>query len=174
MLAFQFSDTVCCVATPVPVTVTVFGELVALLLIVTEPFTEPADVGANCTVNVADWFGFSVSPDEMPLALTPAPETFTLDTVTFVLPVFVTVMLCVLLLFTFTLPKLAVDVLKLRVRVAATPVPLVEIVSVEFCALLLIVTEPFEEPAEVGAKLTLKVVVPFAAKVIGRFSPVTL
>lgn len=110
----------------------------------------------------------------MPLALTPAPETFTLDTVTFVLPVFVTVMFCVLLLFTFTLPKLAVDVLKLSVRVAATPVPLVEIVSVEFCALLLIVTEPFEEPAEVGAKLTLKVVVPFAAKVIGRFSPVTL
>jgi hypothetical protein len=158
----------------VPVTVTVDGEFVALLLIVTEPFTEPADVGANCTVNVSDWFGFSVSPDETPLALTPAPETFTLLTVTLVFPVFVTVMLCVLLLFTFTLPKLAVVALKLSERVAATPVPLVEIESVEFCALLLIVTVPFEEPADVGAKLTLKVVVPFAAKVIGRFSPVTL
>jgi hypothetical protein len=174
VLAFQFNPTVCCVATPVPVTEIVEGEFVALLVIDTEPFTAPALVGANCTVTVTDWFGFSVSPDEMPLAATPAPDTFTAEIVTLALPVFVTDTVCEPLLPVFTLPKLKLEELKLSVRVAAMPVPLSAIESGEFCALLVMVTEPFAAPAAVGAKLTLKDVVPFAAIVIGRFKPVTL
>jgi hypothetical protein len=79
-----------------------------------------------------------------------------------------------LLLPSFTLPKLRLVPLRLRVRVAATPVPLSAIESVGFCALLVIVTEPETDPAAVGAKLTLNVVVAFAGSVIGRFRPVTL
>jgi hypothetical protein len=60
------------------------------------------------------------------------------------------------------------------VRVAATPVPLNATESVPFDALLVIVTEPVELPAVVGAKLTLNVVVAFACSVIGKFKPVTL
>ena len=61
------------------------------------------------------------------------------------------------------MPKLTVEELKLSVRVEAMPVPLNAIESGEFAALLVIVTEPFDAPADVGAKLTLKLVVPFAA-----------
>ena len=174
MLAFQFSPTVCCVETPVPDTAIVEGEFVALLVIATAPFTAPALVGANCTVTVTDWFGFSVSPELMPLAVTPAPDTFTAEIVTLALPVFVTDTLCELLLPVFTLPKLTLEELKLSVRVDAMPVPLSAIESGEFAALLVIVTEPLDALADVGAKLTLKLVVPFAASVMGRFKPVTL
>jgi hypothetical protein len=110
----------------------------------------------------------------MPLDVTPAPDTFTAETVTLAFPVFVTVTLCELLLPVFTLPKLKLEALKLSVRVDEMPVPLSAIASGEFAALLVIDTEPFDEPAVVGAKLTLKLVVPFAASVIGRFKPVTL
>jgi hypothetical protein len=54
VLAFQVNPTVCCVATPVPDTLIVAGEFVALLVICTEPVTAPAVVGANCTVTVTD------------------------------------------------------------------------------------------------------------------------
>ncbi len=174
MLAFQFSPTVCCVATPVPDTLIVAGEFVALLAICTEPATAPAAVGANCTVTVTDWFGLSVSPELTPLAVKPAPLTFTADTVTLALPVFVSDTLCEALLPSFTLPKLKLDPLKLRVCVAATPVPLSAIESGEFCALLVIVAEPVIDPAAVGAKLMLNVVFEFAANVIGSVKPVTL
>ena len=163
MLAFQFSDTVCCcAATPVPETLIVAGEFVALLVIETEPVTAPAVVGANVTVTVTDWFGFSDSPAVTPLTVNPAAVTFTAEIDTLALPVLVNETLSELLLPSFTLPKLRLVPLRLRVRVAATPVPLSAIESVGFCALLVIVTEPETDPAAVGAKLTLNVVVAFA------------
>jgi hypothetical protein len=174
VLAFQFRPTVCCVTTPVPETLIVAGEFVALLTICTEPLTAPALVGANCTVTVTDWFGFNISPAETPLAVTPAPDTFTAETVTLALPVLVKETLCELLLPVFTLPKLKLEELRLSVRVAATPVPLSAIDSGEFCALLVIVAEPLTAPAAVGAKLTVNVVVVFAASVVGKLKPVTL
>ena len=54
VLAVQASVTVCVIATPVPETLTVAGELVASLEIVTEPLTAPPVDGANCTVTVTD------------------------------------------------------------------------------------------------------------------------
>jgi hypothetical protein len=175
VLAFQFKDTVCCVAaTPVPDKLTVEGEFVALLVIATEPVTAPAVVGAKVTVTVTAWFGVSVSPDVTPLTVKPAPLTFTPEIVTLELPVLVSDTLCELLLPSFTLPKLKLVPLRLSVRVAATPVPLSAIESVGFEALLVIDTEPVALPAVDGEKLTEKVVVPFACSVIGKFKPVTL
>lgn len=175
MLAFQFNDTVCCVAaTPVPDRLTVEGEFVALLVIETEPPTAPPVVGAKVTVTVTDWFGVSVSPAVSPLTVKPAPLTFTAEIETLAFPLLVSDTLCELLLPSFTLPKLKLVPLKLSVRVAATPVPLNATESVPFDALLVIVTEPVELPAVVGAKLTLNVVVAFACSVIGKFKPVTL
>ena len=94
--------------------------------------------------------------------MNPAPLTFTAEIDTLALPVLVNETLSELLLPSFTLPKLRLVPLRLRVRVAATPVPLSAIESVGFCALLVIVTEPETDPAAVGAKLTLNVVVAFA------------
>jgi len=55
VLAVQASATVWgVVERPVPETLTVAGELVASLEIVTAPFTAPAADGANCTVTVTD------------------------------------------------------------------------------------------------------------------------
>ena len=55
-----------------------------------------------------------MSPEETPLALKPAPETVTFETVTLALPAFVSVTDFVLLLDTFTFPKLKEDALELR------------------------------------------------------------
>jgi hypothetical protein len=175
VLAFQFKPTVCCVAaTPVPDTLIVAGEFVALLTIETEPLAAPAAVGAKITVTVTDWFGVKVSPDVTPLAVKLALLTFTAEIVTLELPVLVSDTLCELLLPSLMLPKLKLVPLKLNVRVAATPVPVSAMKSVPFEALLVIATEPVALPVAEGSKLTLKVVVAFACSVIGKFKPVTL
>jgi len=118
--------------------------------------------------------GVSVSPEVTPLTVKPAPLTFTAEIDTLALPLLVSDTLCELLLPSLTLPKFKLVPLRLSVRVAATPVPVRPIESVPFDALLVIVTEPVELPAVVGAKLTLNVVVALACNVIGRLSPVTL
>src|SRR5580698_9870479 len=76
----------------------------------------------------------------------------------FEFPVFVTVEVIDPVLPTFTFPKLSVELLNPRRRVAATPVPLREIVSGEFGALLPSEIVPVTLPAALGAKTALNVV----------------
>jgi hypothetical protein len=76
----------------------------------------------------------------------------------FEFPLFVTVEVIDPELPTFTLPKLSVELLNPRRRVAATPVPLREIVSGEFGALLTSEIVPVTLPAALGAKTALNVV----------------
>lgn len=64
-LAVQDSIIVC----DSPVRETVVGELVALLTTLTLPLALPSAVGANVTVSVAVWFGASVSPEVIPVAV---------------------------------------------------------------------------------------------------------
>jgi hypothetical protein len=90
------------------------GEFVALLATETLPVALPAPAGANVAVKVAVCPGVRMRPEETPLALKPAPETVTFETVTLELPPFVSVTDCVPLLDTFTFPKLKEDALELR------------------------------------------------------------
>ena len=104
------------------------GEFVALLATVTLPVTLPDAEGLNVAVSVAVWPALSIRPEETPLAVKPAPETVTPETVTVELPAFVSVTLSELLLETFTLPKLKDEELALRRSV--------EVLTVSVAALL--------------------------------------
>jgi hypothetical protein len=75
---------------------------------------------------------------------------------------------------TFTLPKLSVELLSPSRRVAAIPVPLREIVSGEFGALLTSDIVPVTLPAELGPKTALNVADFPAAMVAGAVIPVVL
>ena len=125
-------------ATPVPESVMLSGEFVALLATEMPPVALPVADGAKVAVNVADCPGFKISPPETPEEVNPAPETVTLVTVIVEFPAFVSVTFCVLLLDTFTLPKPKLVELELSVRVdgltvsvaallVALPVPLVTV-----------------------------------------------
>lgn len=113
-------------------------------------------------------------PEVTPLALKPAPETVTLERVTFEFPVLVRLALSELLLPTFTLPKLRLVGFAPSRKVAATPVPLRAIGSGELGALLTSETAPVTLPAAVGAKTTLNVALLPAAMVSGTVMPVRL
>jgi hypothetical protein len=108
------------------------------------------------------------------VALKPVPDTFRPEIVTFEFPVFVTVEVIDPVLPTFTFPKLSVELLNPRRRVAATPVPLREIVSGEFGALLPSEIVPVTLPAALGAKTALNVVDWPAAMVTGAVIPEVL
>ncbi len=86
----------------------------------------------------------------------------------------VSVVLNELLLPTLTFPKLRVDVLSPRRRVAVTPVPLRVIESGEPGALLTRVIVPATLPAALGAKTALNVAALPDAMVTGAVIPVTL
>jgi len=95
----------------VPENEIVSGEFEALLVIVTLPVTLPEAAGANITFIVTDAPGLRMSPVEIPFTLKPAPEIVTLEMETLEPPVFVSVTDCVLLLLTFTFPKLRLEAL---------------------------------------------------------------
>jgi hypothetical protein len=78
---------------------------VALLVTVNPPVTAVAPPGVNVTFTVADCPGVSTVPTGKPVALKPAPETLTFETVTFELPVLEIEIDCEEVLPTFTLPK---------------------------------------------------------------------
>ena len=109
-----------------------------------------------------------------PLSLKPAPVTPTLEIVTLEFPLFVKATLSALLLPTFTLPKLRLEVLRPSNFVAATPVPLRAMARGEFGALLVRLTEPVTAPAVVGANTALNVAEPPAAMFNGVVMPVVL
>ena len=89
-----------------------------MLVTVTVPEAFPTAAGLNVTVTGAVWPADKVSPEDPPFAVNPAPEMLTLEIVTFPVPVFVSVTVCVPLLETFTLPKLIADGLAPRSKVA--------------------------------------------------------
>lgn len=109
VLAVQFNVTECETGwTPVPDRETVAGELVALLVRVTLPVTLAADAGVKVTLSVAVCPGVRTCPVETPLALNPAPEMLTFETVTVEFPALVNVTPRMLLLpmLTFAKPRL--------------------------------------------------------------------
>ena len=97
----------------------VAGELPALLDTVMLPEEAPDADGVNITFSVAVCPGATICPDGTPLAVNPAPETVTLETVTSEFPAFVKITDSVLLLPMFTLEKFKLVWLALRMYVAA-------------------------------------------------------
>jgi hypothetical protein len=125
-------------------------------------------------VIVTDWFGVNISPEVTPLLLYPVPVTVTPEIVTFEFPLLVSVVVNELLLPTLTLPKLKLDALNPSTRVAATPVPLSEIVVGELGALLTSVIDPVTLPAALGPNTALNVAALPAPMVTGAVIPVVL
>jgi hypothetical protein len=76
------------------------------LLIVSCPVAAPVVVGLNCTCNVIDWVGFSVTGKLPPTIVKPVPVIAAEFTVKGEVPVDVSVNDCVVAVFTVTLPKL--------------------------------------------------------------------
>ena len=86
------------------------GEFGALLTTCTIPEALPLVVGAKTTLNVLFAPALIViGKPLMPLRLKPVPLTLTCETDTEAEPVFDKVIVCELLLFVLTVPKLAVE-----------------------------------------------------------------
>jgi hypothetical protein len=94
---------------------TVDVPLDELLVKVSEPVSEPAAVGSNCTVSVAVEFGLRVSGNVAPETVKPDPATVAALMVTATVPVEEKVTVCVVAVFTFTVPKPMLPALTLSV-----------------------------------------------------------
>lgn len=94
--------------TPLPETFNV-PAAVELIMALIEPLADPAPVGANVTVPLTLWFGFSVKGMVTPLMENAAPFTVNCETVKLDPPVLDMEMVSALLLPTFTFPKLRLD-----------------------------------------------------------------
>jgi hypothetical protein len=100
--------------------ITVDVPLDELLVKVNEPVSAPAAVGSNCTVSVAVEFGLRVSGNVAPEKVKPDPATAASLMITATVPVEDKVSVCVVAVFTLTLPKPMLPALTLRV---GTPDP---------------------------------------------------
>jgi len=69
------------------------------------------------------WFAASVNGTDRPVALNPAPLALIAEIVALAFPLFVTVIVCGLLLPTDTLPNATLPGLATKVAFVATPVP---------------------------------------------------
>jgi hypothetical protein len=99
-------------AVPAPLRTTTAVEPVdEVLLIVICPLVDPVAVGRNCTCNVIDCVGFSVTGKLPPTIVKPEPVIAAEFTVSGAVPVDVSVSDCVFDVFTVTLPKLRVAAL---------------------------------------------------------------
>jgi hypothetical protein len=158
--------------TPVPLNAMTVGEFGALLTIVTEPLTEPAEVGPNTTLNVVLLPAATDKGALIPVILKPVPATATEEMAREAFPPFERVIVCELLVPVLTFPKLALP--GVAVICACVAVPLKEIVIDGFEALLTIEIVPLLLPELVGANCALKVVLWPARTVIGAVSPLML
>lgn len=93
-------------AAPVPLILTTVLACDALLEMVSAPVKELAWSALNCSVRVAVWPGLSVVGVVKPVAENRDPVTVRLETVTGALPVEESVMVCLAVCPTVTLPKL--------------------------------------------------------------------
>jgi hypothetical protein len=151
VLAVQDRLTVCGTGvTPVPESVIVAGEPVALLVMVTVPLSLPATVGLKIALKVSFCEGVSVIGVLAPLSEYPVPATAIWEICTFALPVFVTDTVCVEFVPVLTFPKLREVALSDRVWVATTPVPVNVTTLGETAALLIMEMLPLAEPALAG------------------------
>jgi len=91
-----------------------------LLVKVNDPVSAPAAVGSNCTVSVAVEFGVRVSGKVAPETVKPGPATVPAVMVTATVPVEDRVTVCVVAVFTFTVPNPMLPALTLNV---GTPDP---------------------------------------------------
>ena len=144
------------VAEPVPDTATVNVGFVALEVIVTLPFTAPADCGAKETLKPRLWPAVNVTPEEIPFKLNPVPVIPAWEIVTVVPPVLVTVSARVWVPPTATVPNARLVGFDPSAP-DETPVPDTGIVKVGFVAFEVTVILPLTAPAEAGANVTLKV-----------------
>jgi hypothetical protein len=168
--------TVSCPATPpvpVPESGTTKVESDASEIIITLPFTVPADVGLNETLKVLLCPGVKVTGTVIPLTLNPAPLAVTEEIVELVPPTLVKVSDRVCVVDTGTLPKLSVVGFDTKVP-GEVPVPVSAIVNVGFDASELTVTLPLLAPLDSGVNETLNVALCPAVKVTGAEIPLTL
>ena len=99
------------------------------------------------------------------------PETDALEIVTFAFPAFVSFTSCVAVVPSVTVPKLKLEALGESLFVAATPVPLKEIIIGELLASPPIEMLPESAVADVGLNATMKFILEPAARVTGAESP---
>jgi hypothetical protein len=129
----------------VPESAITFGPLEALLVTVMLPVAAPLAAGENVTFMVPVCPGVSMVPAGTPLAVKPAPAMLTFEIVTFDVPAFARVTLCMLLLDTVTLPKFRLAALALRTSVlmagAGVPLTGVPLTGVPLTAVAVSVTE---------------------------------
>jgi hypothetical protein len=109
-----------------------------------------------------------------PLVVVSVALTVTCEMVTLEVPLLVSVTLCELELPALTFPKLRLVGLAVNVKLAATPVPVKDIVAGEPGALLVTVTVPGRFPAVVGANSALNAAFAPAASVVGVARPLML
>jgi hypothetical protein len=108
-------------AVPVPFNDTVSGEFEASLVTVIAPVIAPVDWGANWTWTVL-LCPTGIEGDALPpITVKPVPEIVTWETLTVAVPVFVTLMLCVAVPATGTLPNVSVVALGVSSPVLAGP-----------------------------------------------------
>lgn len=100
------NDSVSVAATPVPLSVTVAGEALALLAMLMLPLSVPAAVGLNVTVACADWPAAMVAGVAMPLTAKLVPLAAIEEIVRFAAPLLFSARFTVFLDPTDTLPKL--------------------------------------------------------------------
>jgi phosphopantothenate synthetase len=165
-------DALSCPTVPVPLSAIVSGEFGPLLTTEMLPVALPEPFGANDALIVADCPAVSVNGVVTPETVKPAPVTFTCDTVTLAVPLFLSVMDCEFVLPTLTLPKFSL--VGDAPSCACVPVPLSAIVNGEFGPLFATETLPFAAPAVVGANCAVNVVLCPAAIVSGVEMPVML
>jgi hypothetical protein len=118
--AFHVTETAYAPAAPVPLKeMEAVGLVEELLVTVNWPVAEPAVVGSNSTLRVADWLGFSVRGKLAPEKENPVPEMVAELTVTGAVPDEVRVSDCVDGEFKLTSPKATLLALMVSVDTVA-------------------------------------------------------
>jgi hypothetical protein len=156
-------------ATALPVIVNVCVAPGALSVNRMLPDAPLVELGVNVTPNVVEPLAAIVFGAEKFVSPKPAPETIALVTTKLVFPVFESVTFCVLVCPTVTLLKFS-EVGE-NEGTASKPVPLNEIPSDEFDALLVTVNAPDAGVIEVGANCTWTVALWPAAKLFDGVPP---
>jgi hypothetical protein len=140
-------------AVPVPLNGIARGELGASLTSETDPLTAPAVVGAKAMLNDVLPPAAIVVGKGRPVVLKPAPNTLACVIVKPAVPLFVSLIVCELMLPVITLPKLALDGFAVSCC-CRVPLPVREIVKGVFAASLATVSVPVTAPVDGGANRT--------------------
>jgi hypothetical protein len=164
------------VATPLPLTATAVGALLALLPKVIVPLAFPVAVGANDTLTDTLCPAARLIGKVGPLAVNAATDDDNEDSVTAVPPVFVTDTLWDEVLPMLTLPIFrAVGFAVIAPAVwAGVPVPLTATAVGALLALLPKTIAPLAFPVAVGANATLTDTLCPAARLIGKVGPLAV